>query len=430
MVRLLALLALLGCDPSAVSIEVDGPAVVARWTATTVESRVEVRDASGTVLWTDWQEPSSNGHEALLLGLSPGQSYTAVAAARDGLSTVPSAFDTEPLPTDFPTWSTEGTPGWEGFLVGSLLGDTSNVVVMNDGGEVVWYHEEVSDTRVIRARPRVDGRGLWYAAFRDTDETAAPELVSVDWRGQELYREAIDHFTHDFVEHQDGTLGLLLEDLRPVDGYEGDVRGNSVVQFAPGEAPTTVFSTWDIWEPGPDGQVHDGNTWTHGNALDWDEDTRCYTVGFRGQDALVEVSADSGEVRRQVGGPTSTYTFVDGAQESFDQHQFQWVTGGVLIFDNGVSETGSRAVEFGLDDEAGTATERWSYQHDPALWVYALGDVDRASDGSTLVTFSTAGVIDDVTADGDVRWSLTTGLGTVLGYTTRVTALPGVSRAP
>ncbi len=430
MVRLLALGLLGACDVSAVSIEVDGPVVVARWNAAAVDSRVEVQGANGDVLTTAWQAPSDEGHEALLLGLYPGEAYSAAAATRDGGRSVPSAFETSPLPGDFPTWSTEGTPGWDGFLVGSLLGDSSNVVVMDEHGQVLWFHEEVSDTRVIRARPRVDGRGIWYAAFRDTDETAAPELVSVSWQGDQLYREAIDNFTHDFVEQADGTLGLLLEDPRPVTGYEDDVRGNRVIQFQPGESPDEVFSTWDIWVPDVDGQVHDGNTWTHGNALDWDEETRAYTIGFRGQDALVEVGADSGEVRRQVGGPTSTYRFVSGAVESFDQHQFQWVDGGVLIFDNGVSETGSRAVEFALDDEAGTATERWSYQHDPVLWVYALGDVDRADDGSTLVTFSTSGVIDDLSADGEPRWSLTTGLGTVLGYTTRVSSLPGVVLAP
>jgi hypothetical protein len=60
--------------------------------------------------------------------------------------------------------------------------------------------------------------------------------------------------------------------------------------------------------------------------------------------------------------------------------------------------------------------------------VYALGDVDRAADGSTLVTFSSAGLIDDVSPGGDLRWELQTQLASGVSYLVRVAELPGMTR--
>jgi hypothetical protein len=58
--------------------------------------------------------------------------------------------------------------------------------------------------------------------------------------------------------------------------------------------------------------------------------------------------------------------------------------------------------------------------------VYALGDVDRADDGSTLVTWSTSGLVDDFAPDGTLRASIAAELGVVFGYTNRLTKLPGM----
>ncbi len=418
----------LGCQLTAASVEARGPVVVATWTATAERSRVEVSDGDATVIVTEWQEPSDEAHEMPLLGLPSGGAYSAMVVTESGTTTLPSTFESPAVPNDFPTWTTAGTPGWEGYMVGSLLGDSSYVTIMDEAGHAVWFLQEEGDTRVIRARPRVDGRGLWFAASRETDADDAPEIVSVDWTGEELYREEIPYFSHDFVEHADETLGLLLEDVRDVDGFDVPVHGNRVTELLPGEDMVEVFSTFDVWEPDESGALHQEEDWTHGNALDWDEGSELYTAGFRGQNAIVEFNR-AGQTQRQLGGPTSTYEFADKDTAIYNQHQFQWVEGGILVFDNRVAETGSRAVRYDLDDPTGLATVAWTYEHEPALWVYALGDVDQDDDG-TLVTYSTAGTIVDVSLDAEPRWTLSADLGTVLGYTTRVAALPGVARGP
>jgi hypothetical protein len=54
--------------------------------------------------------------------------------------------------------------------------------------------------------------------------------------------------------------------------------------------------------------------------------------------------------------------------------------------------------------------------------------VDRAEDGSTLATFSSAGVISDVSPEGELRWELQTSLAAGVSYVVRVPELPGFER--
>ena len=55
--------------------------------------------------------------------------------------------------------------------------------------------------------------------------------------------------------------------------------------------------------------------------------------------------------------------------------------------------------------------------------VLVWGYLARGNDGHTLVTFSTAGLVHEVTPDGEVVWELAMGLGGALGYMTWVESL-------
>ena len=79
-----------------------------------------------------------------------------------------------------------------------------------------------------------------------------------------------------------------------------------------------------------------------------------------------------------------------------------------------------------FDDDAGTMTAVGVINPDPELWGYFLGDVDRFGSG-TLVTWSSAGIIAKYDPDGVEDWSLASNLGVAFGYTTRITALPGMA---
>ena len=95
------------------------------------------------------------------------------------------------------------------------------------------------------------------------------------------------------------------------------------------------------------------------------------------------------------------------------------VEGGLLVHDNGSPDTASsRAAEYALDANGGTAELVWEYFPDPAYSNYALGDVSRLPSGHTLVTWGMAGQVDEVDADGALVWRLNVELGAGIGYTT------------
>ena len=87
-------------------------------------------------------------------------------------------------------------------------------------------------------------------------------------------------------------------------------------------------------------------------------------------------------------------------------------------FDNdGPAGLASRVLEYSLDFDANLATEVWSYQTDPPIYNFVLGDVSRFDNGDTLIVWSVNGQIDRVNAAGDVLWQLNTSLGSALGFT-------------
>jgi hypothetical protein len=138
------------------------------------------------------------------------------------------------------------------------------------------------------------------------------------------------------------------------------------------------------------------------------------------------IDRETGEPRWTVGGAQSDFTLSGGVTELFDgEHQFEWLGDSILVFINGGMTAGgqSRAVEYTLDQDTGSAREAWSYWPSPSLNTTNLGDVDRLDSGHTLVTFSTSGVIHEVTEDDDVVWSLTSDLGGALSYATQLDSI-------
>ena len=325
-----------------------------------------------------------------------------------------------------PSWTTSGTPGWEGYLLTGVVAEPGWALILDEWGRVVWYKKAQGRHRVLRTRLREDGQGLRFAEIEAAPVTETSALVTVNWDGTELSRHQVDQFNHDFVDTPEGDSICLVTDVRP--GRSGaDVVGDAVVRVDNEGNATPIWSTWDTWEV-PDDSELDGNTWAHVNALD----VRAgggWWVGMRNLGGLVEVFED-GSVGRRLGGPDSAWSFADPADQPKFQHQFQFIDGGVVMMDDRDPASGedSRVLELKLDDIAMSATAAWSWHHDPPLSIVTLGDVDRAADGSTLAVFSYAGVIDDIGPDGELRWELQTSLAAAIPYVVRVAELPGVTR--
>lgn len=425
---MIALLALMACDGyGLVVLRSAGVSTVgnASWTAPAdSRTRLVAEDGEGVRVRGEWQEAGTGVVSVAVLGLQADTEYAIHIEAESGSSGEAIPFNTGPLPSAFPSWSTTGAPGWTGFLVTSLMGESQWAVVLDEEGTPVWFVEVPGDGRLVRVRERKDGRGVWAVPAARTDKSDPSYLIGLDWNGVELERHEIAEFSHDYLELESGTIAFLNYDPREVEGVA--VIGNTITELSlDSGVEADIFSTFDLWEPELETLSGDGE-WTGGNAMDFDEERGVYTAGFRQLGALVEVERATGAVLRQFGGPSSDYSFEADGDEFKLQHQFEWSGDAALVFDNRSSSEDSRVMEYAL--EGGVATPVWTHISDPPVWVFALGDVDRAADGSTFIDWAAAGILEDVDAEGATRWTLSAELGTAFGFLDRVQGFGGFER--
>ena len=333
------------------------------------------------------------------------------------------------MPANFPSWTVTGQAAWEGYLATTTLGIDPFAVVLDEQGHVVWYHPAAPEYTDIRLRFRQDKGGVLFAQHILGNPDDPPVFDWLDWDGTTSHEDKIPGYTHDFIELSDGTLAFIQNDIRPFEPYEQEVWGNNLVERDDLGNERIVWSTWDDWTPGIDGDVLDDGVWTHDNALDLNAEETVYTLGSRDTSTIVQVDRVGSQRIWQLGGFQNNFPQTSVDDLPVHQHQFEWDGDRLVVFDNGRNaQTGSRLLELSFDEAAQTATSTCNWQRDPATWAYVMGDVKRQVDGGLLAAFGTAGVLDDISADGTVRWELATPLGTAIGYLDWAESLPGVTR--
>lgn len=398
--------------------------VTASWIGDPVErTRVEVDGPDGPFLVSDWQAPEADA-VVPLLGLLPATDWTARVVTESGGASPDVPLVTLEIPASLPAYSVTGTAGWEGYLVTSLMSTRDYVVILDPSGKIVWYRGVTGRRHVFRSRLVPDGSGVRFAEVSDgvAGGAGSADLLTVAWDGHQTADVVVDAYSHDFVDAPDGRLACIAMVPDPATS-DPSLLGDSLVLVDGEGNREELWSAWDTLTPPDEPWLLD--EWSHANAVDYDADRGSYWLGMRNLDEIAEVLPD-GRFGERIGGEASDWTFPEGEAPKW-QHQFEKLDDGILVFDDRAGGH-SRAVEYRFDQDTGAATPVWEYRHDPDLWVFALGDVDRGADGSTLVTFSTAGVIDDVAADGELRWELAGDLGVAVGYGVRVEGLPGVER--
>ncbi len=365
-------------------------------------------------------------YEALLLG-SPQSTdvhYRVVATVGgEELASDDRVVSTGTLPASLPelTVEVDGEGVDEGgFLVTSTFTEPGGAAIIDRQGRFVWWHSVFDeDAQISRARLSDDRSSMlyWTVNLRDpASDGVAQELVEVALDGTVLRRVSLDLGHHDFCTLPDGTVAYLEYDERPAPGTGEPVVGDRVVELAPDGTTTTIYSVWRDFEYEP-GEPLPGQEWSHCNALDYLEEEDAYLVSSLGFDSLFLVDRADGELRWVLGGDETDF---DGADDLFShQHQFELLGDEVLVFDNGAPERhASRVVGLSLDTREMVAEQTWSYDPEPEVYVFSLVDVHRFDSGHTLVTFSTAGQIDELDAEGELVWRLNLDLGGVVGYVT------------
>lgn len=383
---------------------------------------------------TPMSESAETEHEVALYGLRPLTTvhYEVFTQTDDALLSVTGSIETEGLPSDLPELS---VTAYEPDLASSaayamiiLMGEPGAILVLDREGETVWYRRlasEIDDTAFFHSEVQFSEhhQQILYNAYGPEldDYVGGIQRLTFGGRYAETTETPLGH--HDFVQLGEGALAWLAADVRswydPDVGEEVDVVGDAIVELQADGTERTVFSTWDWKEPHKTGRWDDtfwsrGQDWTHANALDYDASADTLLMSLGNLDTLVEVDRETGEVVHEYG-PEGDYRIPPSSKRFVFQHDPQWTDEGTLLmYTAAPSGTENIAVEFALDHDEGLLRDTWSYGEGEGLATFAEGKVLRADNGNTLISWSTAGVVREVTPAGEIAWEVQSDVGFAL----------------
>lgn len=321
------------------------------------------------------------------------------------------------------TWD-EGAASSERFLLGVASTDGAGCVyVIDREGRWRWYWEGLADHQLVELAWAEAGTFLVNSFHTDhsQDEGHLQKLSFEGEQGTVFTEEA----HHAFTRLSDGTIAYIAVDIRewtdPETGTTEDVVGDAI-RILPAEddgygEPYDLFSTWDWREP----EVHDrwddgfypqGADWTHANAINHYPDRGTYLISLRNMEMVLEIDDTTGEVVREMG-EDAEYT-LDADSEPFSYpHEPIWRSSGNLLVVTTEQETVLR--EYAVDDQEQLVTEVDSFGEGEGLYAVAQGMARELDNGNLLVTWGSAGRLQELTPEGEVVWEVETGAGWILG---------------
>ncbi|MDP2312028.1 MAG: aryl-sulfate sulfotransferase [Pseudomonadota bacterium] len=398
-------------------------------TATFEEGAVVVEEAE---LATD--------HAVLLAGL-PALTDVTVAVRLD----VPDMLPTEATITTgaLPSWVPdvkyraevpEASTG--GYTITPLIDlENGGIVVFDSLGRPVWAQARVdldvgSVGFITRARLSLDGNAIVYNGMAEgVDATGA--IVRLPLDGSAATVLPVTGIHTDFVELPTGGYAALGWDVRELDGRT--IVGETILEVGLDGATHVIWSvfddytpdlsvSWPHWYPGD----LDAEDWSHVNGISYDAGTDDYYVTMTWNDGVARIDRGTGDLVWTLTDEGGDFARVGDGRLVNSPHSVQPVDGGVLVFnrgDPGDPASCSEATTIALDAELGTAERVDGYTSEVCLLVTFLGSAHRLPNGNQLVTFTTAGQIDEVTPEGELAWRVNSTLGAGFGFSERAVTL-------
>jgi hypothetical protein len=318
------------------------------------------------------------------------------------------------LPGDLPHYAAGGpdpSPGYIVFAAGNYG------IVIDNTGRVVWYHRFEHGAGLSFA---AQSTGHYVARPLAADPADVPSWVELDPLGNVTRAlpcaRALVSRPHDVIVRPDRSYWLMCDDTRTEDlsGMGGvanaRVSGTAIQHVAADGSlifSWTPFDHFDIADVPPAGRAGATVNWTHGNALDLDAQGNVL-VSFRNLSEITKIDVRTGEVLWRLGGVRNQASFANTAPPAFArQHGLRLTDAGqLLLLDNSGDSLDSRAELYEYDPEQGTARLVASYGSTPAVSAQLGGSVQSLPGGRTLVSFGTAGRVEEYDASGNVTWRI------------------------
>lgn len=330
------------------------------------------------------------------------------------------------------TGQVDGLEGGD-FVVGAVFDEPSFAFAVDRSGEWVWAEAIPSGRLAVQALLDVSRRGIRTTSFDAGMSDPAARCRLVDGTGQTLETLELPWAHHVMTQHADGTLAWLALDIRewtdPETGEVDTVVGDALWETAPDGSSREVSNTWDWLEVEPnDGWIFSlypqGVDWTHANSVQHLPERGTYLVGFYQLDSVVELDAKTGlplrwfTARPDLPVPEGAELFV--LEDGFHHpHDANLTEAGTLMMVS--SQPYLRALELSVGE--GVLEETWTWGEELEEVAPVLGQARRLPGGDTLYLNSPDGMLRQIDADGEVRWSMRFG-GLGVGQVQLVSADP------
>lgn len=368
---------------------------------------------------------SASDHRTLLLGMAPSTTYHFRVTATMGDALCHSddfTLTTGPAPNGLlaPTVTVAQPELVEpGFLLTSTFGSapradepgpsgSGQVLIYDHRGTPVWWYS-ASANQLSRAKLTWDGNWI-YAVAANPAGSGAGRVVRISLDGlQEEEILSVPTAHHDLTVTPDGGVVFIAG---------SDDHCDEIVKLLPDGTVVTLFSVLRIYGEGRQDLLP--FDLCHTNSIQYNISDDTFTLSSLNLNSYAKVTS-SGETVWILG---SAGDFTGDGASWVREHGHQMLSPTrLLFFNNGRPGEDALAIEVELDLAAKTAHRVWTY--DGGFSSQTFGDVQRLESGNTIVTYSNAGVIDEVDSYGALvqRWMW--GLGGAVGYVTHRPSLYG-----
>ncbi len=394
----------------------DTPVRRVHW-STSEETTGAVQFGVGELAWQVMDDALGTEHDVLVAGMPAGEDWLlhAVSEGPSGrwaseVVSIPADYAPPELPV--PALTVAPSSAVSGFLLTPVRGTTGAFLIAYDTeARPVWWSPEFSP-RGFRGRYSPSrGEMAWLEGVSGGSE----QFVVATLDGDTRTVPAPNSSHQDFVRLADGSFLVFVMDPRTLEGTE--VQGESLQSVAEDGSTRTVWTSWDRWTWDGTGKVTDTGLleWPHGNGLFVNAEETMAAVSLFFPGSIVEIRLADGYEEAVIGGSRSDWTISGDTFQS--QHSpYLSADGNTLwLMDNGLAsnQVPAEARAYALDRSTRTATASWVFDDGGAHTTVLLGDVIPRENGATLVNWGTAGVTQQLDAEGVIEWQFDFPLGTI-----------------
>lgn len=365
------------------------------WTVEGVESRSPVQSyAPGPASQMLFGVPASTPVEEIVLHLSSGDQEQTVVLGE---------MSTGPLPEDLfegtLTAIDEALMRPEPYLLTSVdvglipFRGPCYTVIVNRQGRIVWYRATPGSYLTWQARVSRSGGALVI------DESTLYTFGVPDPPG-------VTRLTLGLGRQETVMLpGMAIAyDELPDGSWLYDERGSPF-----------LYHLTRLWPDGTTQRLWSCDPWMEEyerrpdncatNTVLWNESRGTVLWSSYKTGTVVEISLETGELVREFGTYPGGYTFEPPESAFEDQHYPNWTADGTLILSAHDPATEHQvAYEYEVDDATGALRQIWSTTTE--IYANYAGQIQVLPSDHLLWQLGTAGVVQEITRDGVVLWSL------------------------